>query len=523
MANLAEVQAHGSLRNLLDLACAVLHGGILEGDKERAFAHREHRKRIREDKPTRCQRRARRAESRLEIRREFAAWICAELDEIWVPVEGPPNRGTPEWKRGPFRRWKDETYACLFRSFIGRRDEEHARLEKVKKRCRESALLSGVLAASPDALRLLDEIARMFAAGIEEERAQLARGESVSGLFAKWCPTPGGCHDKRTKLCSLICLHLKGGVVCGRGEGGPGTTRLAKVLSVLRRAAKVPESFVGSGEFGLVDYNRMPSLCRLKHGERVFKKHDPERYTAFNDEAAAAIADAKGRPRARVHTGTLLPHEVVKAAEEGSQASEAPVTPPQTQRGNLVCPQSSDPSVTGTPQTRAGRGAPVARHRQERHRLPPGGQDPRPGLRRLWVHGGPPDGRGGGPLGPRRRGPAKGLPASGHHPHLLRGPPGLPHPGTSCYPRRSMPPRLTMARGAGQGVPDHRKGEVPAPGALADRARQIKDTYSGLSTNFESCMGLVLDIFVSSGIPPCAAADVVLLVFSDMQFDSACG
>lgn len=47
---------------------------------------------------------------------------------------------------------------------------------------------------------------------------------------------------------------------------------------MVRRAAKIPETFAREGYFDQVDYKRMPGLCRTLYGEKLYRKHDNERY-----------------------------------------------------------------------------------------------------------------------------------------------------------------------------------------------------------------------------------------------------
>jgi hypothetical protein len=97
--------------------------------------------------------------------------------------------------------------------------------------------------------------------------------------------------------------------------------RYEKVLSKLRGAAKVPEHFVGKGNWEDIDYNRMASRCRLIFGTTVFAKHDSVRYNAFLEDCKLAALNRTSSKGPSVKTGVLLPHEVTKAAETACDSS----------------------------------------------------------------------------------------------------------------------------------------------------------------------------------------------------------
>ncbi|KAG5176718.1 hypothetical protein JKP88DRAFT_227533 [Tribonema minus] len=63
-----------------------------------------------------------------------------------------------------------------------------------------------------------------------------------------------------------------------------------------------------------------------------------------------------------------------------------------------------------------------------------------------------------------------------------------------------------------------------APGAsLREKVRSTEAANWGGSTNFEAAIELILSAAVASNLPPSAFDGLGLVVFSDMQFDAACG
>ena len=146
-----------------------------------------------------------------------------------------------------------------------------------------------------------------------------ARLTGLDGIFAKFAPTQNGRHDKATRLHRAIAhylslaldAHPRGSELktfLRVGPEMPPPCMLQRVLGRLRAAACVPESFV-HGRWGEVVYNRVPS-CSMAWNNRLFRKHDGERFAAHLEAART------GAGGARIHTGSLLPPDVVKDAED---------------------------------------------------------------------------------------------------------------------------------------------------------------------------------------------------------------
>jgi Domain of unknown function (DUF2828) len=174
-------------------------------------------------------------------------------------------------------------------------------------------------------------IAELFAKHLLVERQRLDDGEAnLSGLAAKWAPTPRGSHDRSTELVRGIVEKMYPAESYFMAGGTYDdylsfmTDAYRKELSRQRRAAQVPEHFVGRGEWQLVNYNRMPSLCRQKHGH-IFEKHDSTRYHEFLAAAKAQVD--QGERQTLIKAGVLLPFDIVDKARTGS--------PTERQEANL--------------------------------------------------------------------------------------------------------------------------------------------------------------------------------------------
>jgi Domain of unknown function (DUF2828) len=253
-------------------------------------------------------------------------------------------------------RWKNNELKEKFVAFMNAQDQEKSRLAaSLRKRKREMLLNHARELHSADSKfqLLYDKVADIFAEDLIKERKQYDEGKNISGLVAKWAPTPNLSHDKQTNICEGIITRLYGDdpsckpqdhiddqegylfslrrFVEGIWEGIRKSTTEAdhggrdcdlrdlyrkEYLSSLRRAAEVPESFTGSGDWNLVNYKRMASRCRLQHGE-MYRRHDQERYDEYL-EATKRQVEQGGRIT-MIAAGTLLPHDLCKRALSDSR------------------------------------------------------------------------------------------------------------------------------------------------------------------------------------------------------------
>ena len=218
--------------------------------------------------------------------------------------------------------WASAEVAKDFIAFIAARDEQAAELHHQRKLREADAVARRLqlLPAQSPLARLYAAVAQRFALGLAEDLKALDSGRSVGGLAAKWAPTPSRSHDKATGISAAVAMVCEErGLLRSRGQGAR-VVRYQQLLSMLRRAAALPESFTGRGEWGLVDYGRMPSVCRRLFGASIFRKHDTERYDAFLQ--AAREARASNRKGPKVHSGAVLPHDVCRSAEAGDNSMD---------------------------------------------------------------------------------------------------------------------------------------------------------------------------------------------------------
>ena len=135
----------------------------------------------------------------------------------------------------------------------------------------------------------------------------------VVSLCAKFCPSEGRRHCRILGGVRHICARLFPGVLqmrCAR-------VRYRKMLSALRAILVVPESLMCAGEWGRIDFGKVPSLC-LDRNKRAFLCEDQHGVVclpqnshrmACRENLLAAIQTKGGTA---LKGKQLFPHEVVK-------------------------------------------------------------------------------------------------------------------------------------------------------------------------------------------------------------------
>jgi hypothetical protein len=315
--NLEAIPQHTCLKDLLSLLAFALHDTIAEKDttmtleaslagKRRAHEH----KILIRTKEGKRQRRAAKEERRALLKQAFAFSMEQPLDDLLL-LQSPDKV-----------RWVSEQTKEKWLAFIRSRDQALMVQAADEKELRQQKTRKQLRAADTTMGKLFSGVVDIFARGLSAELQTLREDPTaLAGLYAKWAPSVDGAHDKATKIVDAIAAQVLVGELADArwGELSEQAATAARrvaynrcVLSPLRAAAKVPEHFVGKGDWAGVDYDRMPSRCRLLYGERVFAKHDKERYRAFLDEAQKQH-EPVGKVKS-VKVGALLPHEVTERA-----------------------------------------------------------------------------------------------------------------------------------------------------------------------------------------------------------------
>lgn len=138
-------------------------------------------------------------------------------------------------------------------------------------------------------------VAEMFADQLRKDRELMDKGEPCS-LAAKWAPTEGRKHDKKTHAASLIRSKL---------ECSPRQYR-THYLTPLRAYLRVVEGFMCKQEWSEIDYSKVPSVAmnRLK---KAFKRNDEERFEAWK---AALVSGTD--PKVKVNASQVFLHDLVR-------------------------------------------------------------------------------------------------------------------------------------------------------------------------------------------------------------------
>ncbi len=135
---------------------------------------------------------------------------------------------------------------------------------------------------------------------LSADLAALEAGEQVS-LMAKWLPSVNASSVETRKQAQIIAAAM-----------GMNSAQYRKALSALRAEIKILENNLREKDYTF-DYSKQPSKAMFKY-RKAFNRNDGERYSAYLNSVE------KGE--ATLHTGTLLPYELVRSAMTTSDTKE---------------------------------------------------------------------------------------------------------------------------------------------------------------------------------------------------------
>ncbi len=143
-----------------------------------------------------------------------------------------------------------------------------------------------------DLLCLLDTPCAVDALALirKQLHADMASEDSVS-LLAKWLPSVNASDPATVKTAKRIAGFLK-----------MNAAEYRKTLSALRRKIDILENRLREKDYSFA-YSEQPSKAMLKYRSAFFR-NDYERYNAFLEDVALG--------KETMHTGTVLPYEVIK-------------------------------------------------------------------------------------------------------------------------------------------------------------------------------------------------------------------
>ena len=272
------------------------------------------------------------------------------------PLRQQGNHNKPGGQR--IIQWVDDDIRAAYKSFqtvYSRERQEVARVLRQEKHSELKRHAQSLLDTDQDYRRLWNAVADLFAQELKHDKERLdehyqhlhnknpnATDSSTeplpvpwfSGLPAKWAPTIKNSHDRRTGIVNGIVERLYPPAI-HQWPNGTYDDYLSfardwyrKEVSRQRGAAQIPEHYIGSGSWHLVNYHRMPSNCRFIHGH-IYERHDTQRYHEYLQEAkseAQAVLMAQQEPQSeeedsapttlsnKIKAGALLPHKIVEKA-----------------------------------------------------------------------------------------------------------------------------------------------------------------------------------------------------------------
>ena len=157
-----------------------------------------------------------------------------------------------------------------------------------------------------DVLVLMDTPARNDAIAFLKEQfdkdmAALENGQPVS-LLGKWLSSVNAHNADAVYQAKLLAQAF-----------GLSEAQYRKALSALRKAIRIIENNLREKDYSF-DYAQQPSKAMFKY-RRAFLRNDEVRYRDFMEQVKSG--------NAVVHTGTLMPYEIVEAAYSASESDRA--------------------------------------------------------------------------------------------------------------------------------------------------------------------------------------------------------
>ena len=143
-----------------------------------------------------------------------------------------------------------------------------------------------------------ENVAKTLAADMKAYNASTATKVVPVSLLAKWMPSENTSSVKTRQMATKAkrALHLE-------------PRKYRKMLSALRKHINVVERQMSAGEWGLIDYAKVPSYAMHNYGS-AFAKHDHERFDAYLKSVS------KGE--VKINAATLYPYDLVeKYMEKG--------------------------------------------------------------------------------------------------------------------------------------------------------------------------------------------------------------
>ena len=135
-------------------------------------------------------------------------------------------------------------------------------------------------------------VAKTLTADVKAMKSSTARKHVPASLLAKWMPSENASSAQTCYLANkaIKALHLN-----------PRTYR--KMLSALRKHINITERMMSAGEWGKIDYAKVPSYAMHNYGS-AFAKHDYERFDTY-------LKSVK-KGEVKINAGVLYPYDLVE-------------------------------------------------------------------------------------------------------------------------------------------------------------------------------------------------------------------
>ncbi|KAK0483648.1 hypothetical protein IW261DRAFT_1550028 [Armillaria novae-zelandiae] len=173
-------------------------------------------------------------------------------------------------------------------------------------------------------------VARQYATRLCTDISLLTQSDSISAhadrltylrqlsLVGKWAPSAGGSHDRFTNITTAVSFLLHDSraslpITFPASLESPTIDPFQKatilrsflqrwVLTPLRTASEIPETYMSANRWNEIQYIRVPSLC-MKNNSELFFKHDPEGFQDYMIEVETGKKTISG--------AILMPNEIL--------------------------------------------------------------------------------------------------------------------------------------------------------------------------------------------------------------------
>ena len=137
-----------------------------------------------------------------------------------------------------------------------------------------------------------ENVAKTLAADMKAYNASTAKKIVPVSLLAKWMPSENTSSAKTRQMAAkaMRALHLE-------------PRKYRKMLSALRKHINIVERQMSAGEWGLIDYAKVPSYAMHNYGS-AFAKHDHERFDAY-------LKSVK-KGEVKINASVLYPYDLVE-------------------------------------------------------------------------------------------------------------------------------------------------------------------------------------------------------------------